>query len=256
MTIRAFFLAIAFLVSGCSGNSANQVIANFQYSNAGNLGTQNAGLFEPGTLFLWNTFENELSFLEVLKLQRVGGTPASADVSSTNVSAIELSGVPVGGDNDLLKASVGAQASFTAKAAVREDYGQLITALSSYATDLKEQGNDPDLVLRSRAEGFRLVLIRSAIRAESSELRVGGVDATKPNSIISVSVGSGVSVDVKAGSNTSCSRPSSSNTGSLPACFFNIAVFDPRYVEGNPRLQFVPVGKNLELLSDAFRDLR
>ena len=254
--IKKFSLMTAFVfAAGCSGQT-EQLTANFQYSNAGNLGTQNAGLFEPGSLFLWDTVDNQLSFLDVIPLTPVGGTPAPADVLSSNVAAIELSGVPVGADEDLLRASVGAQSTFTAKSAVREDYGRLISALAAYATDLLEQGADPDLVLGTREAGVRLVLVRSVVRAASSELRIGGVDATKPNSVVEISLGDSLSVSVRAGSSTACSKPVGNNDASSPVCFFNVSVFDPEYLEGNPRLQFLPRSSDGSQLSTAFRRLR
>lgn len=254
--IRKFLLTIPFVfTAGCFG-TAEKLSANFQYSNAGNLGIQNAGLFEPGSLFLWDTADNQLSFLDVIPLARVGGTPAPADISSSNIAAIELTGVPIGADQDLLKASVGAQSTFIARSAVREDYGRLISALSAYATDLVEQGADPDLVLRTRDAGTRLVLVRSAVRAASSELRIGGVDATKPNSVVNISVGDGLSLDVRAGSSTACSKPDGDDEARSPICFFNVSVFNPEYVEGNPRLQFLQRPFDSSRLSAALRRLR
>ncbi|MBW4707807.1 hypothetical protein KX928_08415 [Roseobacter sp. YSTF-M11] len=246
-----FFVALA-----ACGPTAERVTANFQYSNAGSLGTQNAGLFEPGSLFLWNTQTNELSFLDVLDLTPVGGSPAPANITSSNVSAIEISGVPVGSNNDLVRARVGAQAAFTAKSALREDYKNLVTALANYVGEMVAEGTDPDLALRPRDPGFRLVLVRSVIRAEDSELRIGGTDATDPNSVVAVDVGSGVSFNVRAGSSTSCSNPQGSASGTLPACFFNVAIFDPQYVEGNPRMQFNRVVEPADNLADALRSLR
>lgn len=251
-TICALIFSLA--LSGCGG-SAERITANFQYSNAGNLGTQNAGLFEPGSLFLWDTTENNLSFIDILPLTQVGGNPAPADVSSSNVSAIELNGIPVGGDEDLLQARIGAQATFTARSAVREDYRNLITALATYVTEMKEAGIDPDSTLRPRDSGFRLVIIRSVIRAESSDLRIGGTDATDPNSIVALQLGDGITFNVRAGSSTSCSRPQGSS-GALPACFFNVGVFDPRYVADNPRMQFAPASGSSDDLAQAFRGLR
>jgi len=244
------------LFSGCVHNN-EQVTANFQYSNAGNLGTQNAGLFEPGSLFLWDTTSNRLSFLDVIPLTRVGGSPAPADVESANVAGIEFTGIPVGADDKLLKAAIGASASFVAKSAVREDYGRLISALADYTTDLINQGADPDSTLRPREPGMRLVLIRSAVRANSSELRIGGIDATEPNSVVAVNLGDTISLSVRAGSSTSCAKPAGSGSSTTaPVCFFNASVFDPEYQEGNPRLQFLQRSTGDDQLSNAFRRLR
>jgi hypothetical protein len=247
-------ILLASLISGCT-EVVEQVTANFQYSNAGNLGTQNAGLFEPGSLFLWDTENNNLSFIDVLPLTSAGGAPAPANVTSSNVSSIELSGIPLGNNEDLVRAQVGAQASFTAQSAVREDYRNLITALADYVVAMKESGNDPDLAFRPRDEGFRLVLIRSVIRAESSELRIGGTDVTDPNRVVALQVGDGARLDVRAGSSTSCGRPENSS-GTLPACFFNVAVFDPQYVVPTPRMQFAVVSASNAGLSQAFRGVR
>ncbi|MGC3936506.1 hypothetical protein ACOTTU_01745 [Roseobacter sp. EG26] len=249
------FLTLLAALGAC-GTTAERVTANFQYSNAGSLGTQNAGLFEPGSLFLWNTATNELSFLDVLNLTPVGGSPAPANISSSNVSAIELSGIPVGSNQDLVRAQVGAQAAFTAQSAVREDYKNLVTALANYVTEMVTEGTDPDVLLRPRDQAFRLVLVRSVIRAEDSELRIGGANASDPNSVVAVEIGSGASFNVRAGSSTSCASAGASGEGPLPACFFNVAIFDPQYVEGNPRLQFNTVVEPADRLADALRGLR
>lgn len=244
------------VAAGCAA-PVDQVIANFQYSNAGNLGTQNAGLFEPGSLFLWDTTTNKMSFLEVIPLIRVGISPAPADISSFNVAGIELRGVPVGADEDLLRASLGAQSTFVAKSAVREDYGRLISALAAYTTDLVDQGADPDLTLRPRDPGIHVVLIRSAVRAESTQLSIGGVAAANPDSTVAISVGDSLTFNVRASSSTSCAKPVGSNSSATaPVCFFNVAVFDPEYQEGNPRLQFLPHYPDSSQLSSAFRNLR
>lgn len=255
MVEKFFGLLLAVALAGCGGGGTERITANFQYSNAGNLGTQNAGLFEPGSLFLWNTSTNSLSFIDVLPLTLTGGAPAPADVASSNVSSIALSGIPVGNNEDLLRARVGAQASFIAKSVVREDYRNLVTALAGYVTEMKEAGNDPDLALRPRDADFRIVLVRSVIRAESSELRIGGTDATDANSVVAIQVGDGITFNVRAGSSTSCARPQGS-TGTLPACFFNVAVFDPQYVVDNPRMQFATVSASTDSLAQAFRGLR
>ncbi|SFR20335.1 hypothetical protein [Poseidonocella sedimentorum] len=248
-------LACALAASGCV-KPAERVTANFQYSNAGNLGTQNAGLFEPGSLFLWDTETNALNFVDVLELTPVGGAPVPADISSSNVASIELSGVPVGANDALIEASVGAMSSFIAKSAVREDYGRLVSALAGYVTELVEDGADPDILLRTRDPDARLVLIRSAVRAKESELRIGGVDASSPDSVVSITLGDGLSLTVRAGSNTSCGVPEGSTAQTSPACFFNVSVFDPEYVEGTPKLQFLQGGTPLDSLAAAFRGVR
>lgn len=250
------FISTLLVATGCN-TPIEQVTANFQYSNAGNLGTQNAGLFEPGSLFLWDTIANQISFLEVIPLTPVGTSSAPADLSSSNVAGIELSGVPVGTNDDLLKASIGAQSTFFAKSAVREDYGRLISALALYTADLISQGADPDLTLRPRDPGIHLVLIRSVVRAESTKLSIGGLDATNPNSVVAVNVGELLSLNIRASSNISCAKPEGSNSSiKAPACFFNVAVFDPEYQEGNPRLQFLPRSADSNQLSSTFRSLR
>lgn len=254
MNKTIFSLALILTLMGCGGG-AERITANFQYSNAGNLGTQNAGLFEPGSLFLWDTTTNNLSFIDILALTPVTGNPAPADVASSNVSAFELSGIPVGSDEDLLQARIGAEASFMANSAVREDYRNLVTALATYVTEMKEGGADPDLAFRPRDAGFRIVIVRSVIRAQSSELRIGGTDATDPNSVVSLQAGDGITFNIRAGSSTSCARPQGSN-GTLPACFFNVAVFDPKYVPDNPRMQFAPATGSMDSLAQAFRGLR
>jgi hypothetical protein len=252
---KVFFSGFIGLLALAGCGAEDRVVANFQYSNAGNLGTQNAGLFEPGSMFLWDTAGNTLSFIDVLPLTPVGGSPAPADVASSNVSSIELKGIPVGNAEVLLRAQIGAQASFVAESAVREDYRNSITALADYVTEMKDQRNDPDLILRPRDPGFRIVVVRSVIRARSSELNIGGADVTDPNSLVTIRVGDGTKLSVKAGSSTSCARPEGT-TGQLPACFFNVAVYDPRYLLNNPRMQFATVAASSDQLAQAFRSVR
>ncbi len=250
-------------LSGCVEKSLSTVSANYQFSNAAGLGTQNAGLYEPGSAFLWNIGAKKLEFLDTLDLTpTTPGGVAAGDVTSTNVAEMGLTGLPSDllGDEGLVKASIGAKSQFVAKGARREDYRDTITALGRYVEGLIAQGNDPDLILHPRDDNFRVVIVRSVVRAEDASLFLGGTDSSDPNKIVGVSVNlpgrEAASFKVRLGTNTSCGQSGGSN-GKAPPCFFNTLVLDPHYVEGNPRMQFrvgipFPEGD----LPDAFRSLR
>lgn len=91
-------------------------------SNAAGLGTQNAGLYEPGSLFVWNIEANALTFLDNLDLEPAA-TAAPGDVASRGVSGFALEGLPASlvGQAGLIEASVAAQAGDAVEGAVRED---------------------------------------------------------------------------------------------------------------------------------------
>lgn len=262
LTRLPLFLCAALAVSACRpGTSA--LNANFQFSNAAGLGTQNAGLYEPGSTFLWNISSNRLEFLDTISLTPItpGGVSAG-DVSSTNVAEMGISGLPESlfGKEGLVKASIGAQSRFVAKGALREDYNNTITALAAYVQEQVEAGNNPDLILHPREDEFRIVVIRSVIRATDSSLFVGGTDSSDPNKVVDVALnipgGEAIALRVRVGTRTACGRSEGAD-GKAPACFFNVQVLDPEYEEDNPRMQFL-VGSNYpaDNLPDAFRSLR
>jgi hypothetical protein len=264
MVLLRFFpvLCAALALAACRPD-ASMLSANFQFSNAAGLGTQNAGLYEPGSTFLWNISTNRLDFLDTISLTPItpGGVSAG-DVSSTNVAEMGISGLPESlfGKEGLIKASIGAQSRFVAKGALREDYNNTITALANYVQEQVAAGNNPDLILHPRDDAFRIVVIRSVIRAADSSLFVGGTDSSDPNKVVDVALnipgGEAIALRVRVGTRTACGRSEGAD-GKAPACFFNVQVLDPGYEEGNQRMQF-ETGSDFpsDRLPEAFRALR
>lgn len=246
--MKRLVVFVFILLAGCHHNSqdTNVVTANFQFSNVGALGTQNAAFFEPGSLFVWDIAANKLDFIETLTLTPKGTTAALGDQTSTSIAGIELSGVPAvfAGKEGLVSASIAGQARFSTSSAYREDYKDTITAISAYVEDLRAQNQDPDLLFHPRDNNFRLVIIRSVLRARASSLSLGGTDASDPNKVVDIALNSPVgeiaSVKVRIGTNTACGAPeNSASDAASPVCFFNVLVLDPLYQEGdNPRMQF------------------
>lgn len=261
--LRFPLLFYATMMLGACQTDPSTLSANFQFSNAAGLGTQNAGLYEPGSTFLWNISTNRLEFLDTISLTpTTPGGVAAGDVSSTHVAEMGLSGLPntLFGKEGLIKASIGAQSRFVAKGALREDYNNTITALAGYVQEQVAAGNNPDLILHPRDDAFRIVVIRSVIRAADSSLFVGGTDSSDPNKVVDVALnipgGEAIALRVRVGTRTACGRSGEAD-GKAPACFFNVQVLDPGYEEGNPRMQF-ETGSDFpaDSLPEAFRALR
>lgn len=255
----------ALLLSACgSSGKVDQlplVQSNFQYSNAGGLGTQNAGFLEPGTFFVWNRATSELTKIGNLRLTKVpsAGSPAAGKQESTSVAGVKIEGIPasLSGQESAIKAGIEAKSKFSADGVIREDYEQVKTMLSAYVTSEVVAGRNPDLILKPRDRNYRVVVINSAIRATESTLSIGGTDTSDPNKVAEISIGTGDTtlglIRVKAGTNTSCG--SATGTNGAPICFFNVAVYDPQYVEGVEKLQWLDDTGDATL-SDAFRKLR
>jgi hypothetical protein len=233
------------------------------FSNAGGFGTQNAGDFQPGSMFVWNTATNEMQFIDTLSLALRDAQILPGNRSSTSVAGIGITGIPASlqGEEGLLQASLSARSSFSAAGAYRQDYRQVETRLSQYVADMIARGADPDLLFRPRDPAYRVVVIRSVLRAQDSGLSIGGADASDPNSVAEVRLNSPVgeiaSVKVRAGTSTTCGAPAGTAPEARPVCFFNVVVYKPTYLEGNPRLQWDPnAGYPAGLLPAAFRGLR
>lgn len=262
--MRTIAFAAVLLLTACAGGpgGAPTVNVNMSYSNAGGFGTQNAGDFRPGSMFIWNVATNDMQFVDTLALTPRGEQVLPGDRQSSSVAGVGITGIPasLSGKEGLVSASVAAQSAFSAKGAYRQDYGNVQTALSAYVGAMLARGDDPDLTFRPRDPDYRVVVIRSVLRAEDSSLRIGGTDASDPNSVARVALNSPVgeiaSVNVRAGTSTTCGAPGAA-ADDRPVCFFNVVVYKPRYFEGNPRLQWDPnAGYPAEQLPRAFRGLR
>lgn len=259
----AALLGLSACLHGAGTGTGPSVSVNMAYSNAGGFGTQNAGDYRPGSMFIWNTASNEMQFVDTLDLALQRGEVLAGNRSSVSVAGIALTGIPASlrGSEGMVQASVAAQSSFTASGAFRQDYRGVETALSTYAAEMIARGADPDLLFRPRDARFRVVVIRSVLRAQESNLRIGGADASNPNSVAEVRLNSPVgeiaSVTVRAGTSTSCGAGAGTQPQARPVCFFNVVVYKPTYVAGNPRLQWDPnAGYPAGNLPAAFRGLR
>ena len=262
--MKPVFLAAALLVAACATGPGGSptVNVNMSYSNAGGFGTQNAGDFRAGSMFVWNTATNEMQFVDTLNLALRSDEVLPGNRSSSSVAGVGITGIPasLSGKEGLVSASVAAQSTFTANGAYRQDYGGVMSGLSQYVADMIARGAEPDLTFRPRDPDYRVVVIRSVLRAEDSSLRIGGTDASDPNRVAQVRLNSPVgeiaSVNVRAGTSTTCGSPGAA-PDARPVCFFNVVVYKPTYLEDNPRLQWDPnAGYPAAKLPDAFRGLR
>ncbi|MDH3263102.1 MAG: hypothetical protein OEM24_03800 [Paracoccaceae bacterium] len=257
-------LAALAMIPACTGDPVSPTLnVTMAFSNAGGFGTQNAGDFQPGSMFIWNTSTNEMQFIDTLGLRLREAEILPGNRSSTSVAGIGISGIPASlqGSEGLVEASLSARSSFSAAGAYRQDYRNVETALSQYVADMIARGADPNLLFRPRDPLYRVVVIRSVLRAQDSGLSIGGADASNPNSIAEVKLNSPIgeiaSVNVRAGSSTTCGAPAGTEPESRPVCFFNVVVYKPTYVADNPRLQWDPnAGYPADELPAAFRGLR
>lgn len=112
--IPAGLCAALVALSACQQDTS-VLNTNFQFSNAAALGTQNAGLYEPGSTFLWNTSTNRLEFLDTLEL--TPSTPGGV-AAGDNVAEMGISGLPetLFGKEGLVKASIGGNRSSSPRA--------------------------------------------------------------------------------------------------------------------------------------------
>ena len=243
-----------------------KVTADFRYSNATGLGLQNAGFLDLGTMYVWDLSHNVLHPIGVANLEvapRRNVLPGSQ--ASTGVQGVKVSGVPVNlsGKNGLLAIEIGKKTKFSVEGAIREEYRNVTAPFKQYVRNELRDGNNPDSTLHPRNDNFRIVMIRSVLRAQKFEMSVGGTSASDPNTVAHVSIAiPGVeiaSIRVRAGHKLTCGSGTVSYNGELPpACFFNVVVRDPHYTgkpEDEGRMQFLTKRSPLENLPAAFRKL-
>jgi len=246
------------VLAGCDTKPVN---VNFNFSNVGGFGTHNTGLYNPGSLFIWNTETNDFRFLESLTLTPTGTVNYPGNIVSRSVAGMEVSGIPasLSGSEGLVEASISGQTEYILNGASRTDYKNTITKISEYVRKLISEGQDPDHLFKPRNDNYKLVIIRSVLKAKSSSLSIGGTDASDPSKIVDVAlktpIGDIASVKVKAGSSITCGS-SDNTTGTPPACFFNVLVLDPHYDENKTAMQFRLENKPANAsITDAFRSL-
>lgn len=261
--LRTFLLCLIIVFSsGCLPGTDPLVTADLTYTNAGGFGTQNAGDYRSGSMFVWNTETNAMQFIDTLSLARVSGERLPSTRTSNRIAGVGVTGLPatLDGQEGLVSASVAAQSSFSVTGGFREDYRRVRSELSKYVEQMLAEGDNPDLLFRPRDGEYRVVVIRSVLRAQDSRLSIGGTDASDPSSIATVALNSPVgevaSVNVRAGTNTSCAASDGSAENTRPVCFFNVVVYKPVYIKGNVRMQWENAPFPQALLPEAFRNVR
>jgi hypothetical protein len=237
---------VASVLSGCP--DPIRITPVYDYSNAAGLGTYNTGRYGPGSTFIWNIEKNVMQYVADLDLSESSRSETSGSLTSRTVGGVSAEGIPdsLTGSESIIEAKIAAASSFRAIDATRESFGGEISALSRYVGEMVDTGQDADLTFRPRDDRYRVVVIRSVVRARDTEIRVGGAAGDEDGKLLEIGVntpaGEVVSVSVDASDTRTCKASAASATN--PVCFFNVVVYDPTYVVGNPRLQWV--------LSDAF----
>ena len=64
----------------------------------------------------------------------------------------------------------GQQTKFTIEGATKEGTQNVRPAFVKYVTDMKADGNDPDLVLRPRNDNYRIVIINSVLHTKQRDV--------------------------------------------------------------------------------------
>ncbi len=258
-----------------------QATADFSYSNAARLGTFNSGLHEVGSVFLWNSDPsvNSMTYLTTVDLRPVGSLSFGGNREEQFATGFGLT-VESGDLQEFvpsIRAGISSQTKMIATGLYRQNYDRVISALAKYVTDLELEGIDADRVVMSKTPDMRLVVVKTAVFAETVELGIGGAtndDGEKPR--LAFSIGDEddpiVQVDLTSSSKVKCNNGSENPVTNLanrtgtsvdqlstntPVCFFSVDVFDPTYVSGNPNMQFERItGGSLNLLPDGFRSIR
>lgn len=248
-----FGLALAALCAGCHHSDFG---ADLSFSRSAGLGYRNAGLFNPGTLYLYDQNAATLTRLsDDIQLQRNAGSQVPTTLTSTRIDGIALSGTF---PSELVKsevaAAVGTKVSFVAENAIRDDYAKIYTALGEAYTVGAAAGED--MLGRwyvrevARQRGKYYVIVSSIVRADRAALSVGGV---KDDNVADISVSipglaTPVKVAVTHGRAVNCS-------GKAAPCFFGVSVLKPYFGPGG-RLNFRDGrGVDQNRLSEALRKL-
>jgi hypothetical protein len=243
-----------------------KVTADFRFSNATGLGIQNAGFLDLGTMYVWDLSHNVLHPIGVADLD-VAPAPnvLPGSQASTGVQGVKVSGVPVNlsGKKGFLATEIGKKTKFKVEDAIREEGRNVTAPFKQYVQNEVRDGNNPDSTLHPGDDNFRIVMIRSVLRAQKFEMSVGGTSASDPDTVAQVSIAIPgveiVSIRVRAGAKLTCGSAKASYHGELPpACFLNVVVRDPHYTgkeEDEGRMQFLTKHAPLENLPAAFRKL-
>ena len=142
------------------------------------------------------------------------------------VQGVKVSGVPVNfsGQNGLIATEIGKETKFSVEGAIREEYRNVTAPFKQYVQNEVRDGNNPDSTLHPRDDNFRIVMIRSVLRAQKFEMSVGGTSASDPETVAQVSIAiPGVeiaSIRVRAGAKLTCGSGKASYNGELPPSLF------------------------------------
>lgn len=246
-------LALAALCAACQQGDFG---ADLSFSRSAGLGYRNAGLFNPGTLYLFDQSTATLIRLsDDIPLQRRPGEAAPTTLTSTRIDGIALTGTfPNEAVKTEIAAAVGTKVSFVAENAVRDDYQSVYTGLAQAYRTGTDAGEDMkgrwyvDEVVGQRGKYY--VVVSGIVRADKASLVVGGL---KDDNVVDISVSvpglaTPVKVAVTHGRSVNCS-------GKSAPCFFNVSVIKP-YLGPEKRLTFREGrGVDLDRLSQALRKL-
>ncbi|HEV2552132.1 MAG TPA: hypothetical protein VGV17_00070 [Bosea sp. (in: a-proteobacteria)] len=246
-------LALAALCAGCHHSD---FCADLSFSRSAGLGYRNAGLFNPGTLYLFDQSSATLTRLsDDIPLQKRASDAAPATLTSTRIDGIALTGsFPNEAVKTAIAAAVGTKVAFTAENAVRDDYQSVYTGLAQAYRAGMDAGEDMkgrwfvDEVVAQRGKFY--VVVTGIVRADKASLSVGGI---KDDNVVDVSVSvpglaTPVKVAVTHGRAVNCS-------GKSAPCFFSVSVIKP-YLGPEKRLSFREGrGVDIDRLSEALRKL-
>jgi len=246
-------LALAALCAGCHHSDVG---ADLSFSRSIGLGYRNAGLFNPGTLFLYDQSTATLTRLsDDIPLQLRPSNASPTTLASTRIDGIALTGTfPNEAVKTEIAVAVGTKVSFVAENAIRDDYESVRTGLTLAYRAGVDAGEDMlgrwyvDEVVRQRGKYY--VVVSGIVRADKATLAVGGM-AGDNIADVSVSV-PGLATPVKValthGRSVNCS-------GKSAPCFFSVSIIKP-YIGPQKRLAFRDgLGVDTARLSEALRKL-
>ena len=157
-----------------------RVTADFRFSNATGLGIQNAGFLDLGTMYVWDISNNVLHPIGVAGLDVAPKSNVlSGSQSSKGVQGVKVSGVPVNlsGQNGFIATEIGKETKFLVEGAIREECRDVTAPFKQYVRNEVRDGNNLASTLHPRDDNFRIVMIRSVLRAQKFEMSVGGTSA-------------------------------------------------------------------------------
>lgn len=220
-------LAVAMISAGCQTSDFS---ADLSYARGAGLGYRNAGLLDPGTLYVYDQNTATLQQLtQEVRLTKKPATEAPTTLRSSRVEGVVLTG---SFPSDLVKgevaAAIGTKVSFYAENAVRDDYTGVFTALADAYTAGAAAGDDMlgrwrvrDVV---RQRGKYYVVVNKFVRADKASISVGGLqnDKVAELSLTVPGFATPIKVSVTQANAVDCS-------GKASPCFFDVSVIKPYF---------------------------